>query len=267
MQVKLVAIDVDGTLLNDQYQITDRTKKSLARVREAGAKVILATGRGPGSCYPIIEELQLIDPMITHNGAVILETGTRKVKLEVGYKAAELFPIIQFCRERKLHFDVNTSLDMYIEGFSEDAEYMYEKFFMNPTRVSDASQIDSQIVKFTIFAKEHIIDNVFEEIKPLFPQWSIIRSGEMFIDVIHPRATKGFALQTLMNEYGIKKEEVIAFGNYYNDLEMLELAGIGVAMDNSPEPVKEKANRVTLSNNEDGVALVLEEIIGQLNVK
>jgi Cof subfamily protein (haloacid dehalogenase superfamily) len=261
MQLKLLAIDVDGTLLNDDHQLTERTKRAISQIKEHGVKVVLATGRGPVSCFPIMEELALTEPMITHNGAVIVDPQTKHIALEIGFKAEELLPIIQYCRQTDIHFDACTAFEMYIEGRNPQADQMYKKFFANPRLVVDTSLLTDQIVKFTLFGDERQMDRSLEEVVPKFPDWSIIRSGEKFIDVMHPQATKGNALKRILKEQNIHPDHVVAFGNYYNDLEMIQLAGVGVAMDNSPDQIKRLADRVTVSNNEDGVAEVIEEIL------
>lgn len=260
VQVKLIAIDVDGTLLNDNYSISVRTKAAIKQAQDIGVKIVLATGRGPTSCIPIVEELQLKDPLITHNGAVIVDPTSQKLTFEIGFSTEELRPILTYCRSKNLHFDVNTAFEMHVEQVSSEAEFMYEKFYMQPKRWQDVSLLEGQIVKFSIFAEEAKLDVAFDELTSLCKDWRMIRSGEMFIDIIHPHATKGYSLQYLLDSYGIDFKDVIAFGNYFNDLEMIQLAGLGVAMDNSPEQVKELADRVTSSNNEDGVAVLLEEI-------
>jgi Cof subfamily protein (haloacid dehalogenase superfamily) len=261
MQVKLLAIDVDGTLLHDDHHLSERTKNAIGQIKERGVKVVLATGRGPMSCFPIMEELALTDPLITHNGAVIVDPQTKHVALEIGFKAEELIPIIQYCRQTGIHFDACTAFEMYIEGRNSEADQMYKKFFAYPKLVADTSLLTDQIVKFTLFGDERQMDQSLEEVVPKFPDWSIIRSGERFIDVIHPQATKGSALKRILKEQDIHPEQVVAFGNYYNDLEMIELAGVGVAMENSPEQIKRLADRVTVSNNEDGVAEIIEELL------
>jgi Cof subfamily protein (haloacid dehalogenase superfamily) len=261
MNLKLVAIDVDGTLLNDRYEITERTKKALLDIKEQGVKVILASGRGPNACFPIAMELGITDPLITHNGAVLIHPTTKESEFEIGFKAKELSPIIEYCRKHSIHFDINTALDMFVEGIPVHAVDMYQKFFMTPNIVPDTSELQEQIVKFSLFGEEAEIDQAFADLSPLYPELSIIRSGERFIDVIHPRATKGNTLRQLLADFDILPEETIAFGNYFNDLEMIELAGLGVAMANSPDQVKDLADRVTASNNEDGVALVIEEFL------
>ncbi len=270
MNIKLAAIDLDGTLLTDQYEMTPRTKEAVQNMQKQGVKIILASGRGPKSCDPYHEQLQLADVCITHNGAVIYDRMSGKTWLEVGFEANELRPLIEYCRKLHLHFDLSTAFDMYIERENRRARDIYRQFFVDPIRVADAGQLPKKIVKFTIFDPDETrLDRVMDELVPMFPNWSIVRSGETFIDVIHPRATKGRALRHLLQAYRIQADEVVAFGNFYNDLEMIQLAGLGVAMANAPEEVKEQADRITASNNEDGVALILEELIhlpGRLHI-
>lgn len=261
MDIKLLAIDVDGTLLTDEYKMTERTKSAIWKIRELGVKVILATGRGPKSCFQIMEELDLNDPIITHNGAVIFDPVTKHISLEIGFQAEELIPVIQYSRQAEIHFDLCTAFEMYNEGATREVKEIYKKFNVNPTFVEDSCLIEEQIVKFTLFGDEKKLDQAMVELLPQFPKWSFIRSGATFIDVIHPLATKGSALKHLIQEFGINPEHIVAFGNYFNDLEMIKLAGLGVAMANSPQQIMESADRVTTSNNEDGVALIVEELL------
>jgi Cof subfamily protein (haloacid dehalogenase superfamily) len=261
LKVKLLAIDVDGTLLTDEYSMTERTKTAISNIKKRGVKIILATGRGPKSCFQIMEELDLNDPIITHNGAVIFDPLTKQISLEIGFKAEELIPVIHYSRQAGIHFDLCTAFDMYHEGATKEVEEIYKKFHVNPTLVQDSSLLEEQIVKFTLFGNGKKLDQAMEELLPQFPEWSIIRSGETFIDVIHPQATKGSALNHLIHEYGIDPTDIVAFGNYFNDLEMIQLAGLGVAMANSPLQIQKSADRITTSNNEDGVALIVEELL------
>ncbi|WP_202078328.1 HAD family hydrolase [Caldalkalibacillus salinus] len=259
--IKLVAIDVDGTLLTDEHELTEHTKNTILKLKDKGIQVILASGRGPTSCIPFVNQLNLTEPLITHNGAVIYHPVTGEVEKEIGFEAQELLPFIEYCREHQIQFDLNTALDMYVEQSTPEAEKVYEIFYINPTRVEDSSQLDEQIVKFTITGQQEQLDDMMQKLAPQFPNWSIIRSGETFIDIIHPKATKGFALQHILKEKNIQPEEVLAFGNYFNDVEMLQLAGTGVAMGNAPDGVKAKADRIAPPNNEEGVAAILQEYL------
>lgn len=262
--MQLLAIDIDGTLLTDEYSMTERTKTAIINIKKRGVKVILATGRGPKSCFQIMNELDLNDPIITHNGAVIFDPVAKQISLEIGFKAEELSPVIQYSRQAGIHFDLCTAFDMYHEGATQEVEAIYKKFNVTPTLVEDSCLLVEQIVKFTLFGDEKKLNQAMEELLPQFPEWSIIRSGETFIDVIHPQATKGSALKHLIQELEIDPKNIVAFGNYFNDLEMLQLAGLGVAMANSPSQIKKSADRVTASNNEDGVAMIVEELLSSI---
>lgn len=262
-QVRLIALDVDGTLLNDDHEVLPQTKKMICDLQQQGIKVVLATGRGPRSCTHLVELLNLQGPIIAHNGAVIYEPHTHKIRLELGYQANELLPIIQYCRSKEIQFDLSTALEMYIEGKTPEAEELYTLFRVDPMLVPDSSLLAEQIVKFTMFGSPEELDKAMEELNEQLPDWRLIRSGDVFIDIIHPQATKGYALQQVIEEYGLQPSEVLAFGNYFNDIEMLQLAGIGVAMDNSPDDVKKAADYVTGSNNDDGIAIFLTEFFNR----
>lgn len=266
-QTKLVAIDLDGTLLTDDHHISERTKKAIKNIREQGIKVVIATGRGPLSCDPYVQQLELNVPVIAHNGAVIYEPGTQNKTFEIGYPAQELLPIIQYCRREQIHFDLSTAFAMYIEGGNDQSNAIYEQFMVNPSLMKDTSQIKDLVVKVSLFDQKERLDHVLQDIVPRFTHWSVVRSGEVFIDIIHPQATKGNALQKLLNKWYIHPEEVVSFGNFFNDLEMIRLAGLGVAMANSPQEVKDEADFVTSSNNQDGVAKVLEDFYVGYKVK
>lgn len=261
LPISMIALDVDGTLLTDDFTISDRTKRIIQQAQAQNIKIILATGRNPRSCYPIMEELNLVSPMITHNGAVIVDSVTKNVTNVLGFTVQDMQEIIHYCRKHHLHFDLNGAFEMYVESFTPAAKEMYAKFHMTPLKVEDIFNLEEVLVKLTIFAEEKQLNEVYFQLKEICSQWRIIRSGEYFIDIMHPQATKGAALRHILKEEQIHPEELVAFGNYYNDIEMLQMAGLGVAMDNSPVEVKQLADRITTSNNEDGVAVVLEELL------
>jgi hypothetical protein len=256
-----MAIDVDGTLLHDDHHLSERTKKAIFRAQEKGIKVILATGRGPRSCDPLIEALNLNHPVITHNGAVVYHPVHKTAEQQVGYKIHELMPILEYCREHHIHFDANTAFDIFTEGIKDEYIPIYRRFFANPIILSDIGSVTDTIVKLTLTGERTRMDEIMADLVPRFPDFSIIRSGEIFIDVMNPLATKAHALRYMMKQFNVAADEVLAFGNYYNDLGMLEIAGTGVAMGNAPDEVKAHADWVAKSNNDDGVAQVIEQLL------
>ena len=143
----------------------------------------------------------------------------------------------------------------------EEELKMYRIFGIEPLWVPDLADVNHRLVKMTIFGSSAEMDQAERDWPTLHCPLSIIRSGERFIDIMHPQASKGNALRKLAEEMGVDRTQVMAVGNYYNDLGMLEFAGLGVAMANAPEDLKRKADAVTLNNNEDGVAHALHRYV------
>lgn len=257
---KMVALDVDGTLINDDHEITPDTMRSVRRLAEQGTEIVLCTGRSPSSTLPLLELIGIDGTIITHNGAATVESRTRRVLHQFSFALDRIAPYIEYCRRHHIHFDVNTAFDLYVEDASvltEEALEMYGRFYIEPQTLPSAEQLGETIVKFTAFAEKDELDRVEKE----WAQWDsglhMIRSGDFFIDVMHGEASKGNSLREWARIRGIERSEVLAIGNYYNDITMLQFAGVGIAMDNSPLEVKEAADDVTATNNEDGVHAAL----------
>lgn len=255
---ELIALDVDGTLITDDHQVTEATKKAVRAVHEQGAHIVLCTGRAPFSTIPILKELGLSGIAITHNGGAIIDSTDNKVLHQFAYPIKDVEQIVHYCRAHGIHYDVNAANDLYVEHLTEESREMYRKFYAEPIETKDALELDIEVVKFCIFAEGAVLDQ-FTIDWPNFgnPDVQMIRSGEYFIDIMHPRANKGNALRVLAERLNIPSERVLAIGNYFNDVEMMEFAGLGIAMANSPDEVKAKADAVTASNNEDGVSQAL----------
>ncbi|WP_144937718.1 Cof-type HAD-IIB family hydrolase [Paenibacillus sp. 32O-W] len=259
MNYKLIALDVDGTLLNDRHELTPRTAELLREIHHAGAEIVLCTGRSPTNAVPYLREMGLDGIMITHNGAATVASREMAVLYQHSFTIEEVVPFIHFCRENNLHFDLCTPFELYLEHVTEWEQKMYESFKMTPIVYKDLLQFKEPIVKFTIYSEKEKVDQAEQEWGAWKTPLRMIRSHLNFIDWMHPEASKGNALQQLARVRGISREEIIAIGNYYNDMDMIEYAGLGIAMDNSPQEVKQVADEVTASNNEDGVYLALRK--------
>ncbi|WP_239615292.1 Cof-type HAD-IIB family hydrolase [Cohnella mopanensis] len=259
MKFRMIALDVDGTLLNDHHEVTPRVRQAVRAAAEQGLEIVLCTGRGSSSALPVLQQLGLKGTMITHNGASIVDSETREIIYETKIEHDLVQRYVTFCRERGIHFDMNTAFDLYVEGMSEEAKEMYSKMLAKPIMRSSSDAYPESLLKMSIFASKLVMDAVEEEWKSWQHDLQSIRSGDYFIDVQHLEASKGKALEQLASMRGIPRDQILAMGNYYNDTGMIEYAGWGVAMDNSPTEVKAIADEVTVSNNEDGVALVIEQ--------
>jgi len=257
MKFKLIALDVDGTLLDDDHNLSERTKQTIQDVHDAGCHIVLCTGRAPVSTLPILQELGLEGTMITHNGAATVyadEKGQALVN-EFTFTLSEIQPMLDYARREGIHFDVCTPFNMYIEHIGEEERLMYQKYLISPKLVTDVSELGIPLVKLTLFAQPEVLDRVQREWdeQKLYGDLRMIRSGDLFIDVMSAKANKGNALKALADELEIEPEAIMAIGNYYNDVEMMTFAGLGIAVANSPEDVKKAADKVTASNNDEGV--------------
>lgn len=259
MNWKLIALDVDGTLITDDHELTEENRTAVRELHEQGVTVVLCTGRGPISALPVYEQLGTGGFMITHNGATVVEVAERKVLSDFRIEFADLKPLVDYCRERRIHYDLCTPFDLFVEHLTEEERAMYEKYAQVPTVIRDVADVDEPKVKFTLFGTEEQMDTVEREWDSIGCPLRRIRSGLYFIDIINPQATKGNALKAVSEKLGFAREEVAAIGNYYNDVEMLEWAGLGIAMANSPEEVIRRADTVTGTNNESGVAQAIRK--------
>lgn len=260
MKYKLIALDVDGTLLNDEHEVTEQTQKTIQEAARQGAEIVLCTGRGPQNSIPFMEQMGLSGYVISHNGAATVKVDTREVVHQYAMDAKAIVPYLDYFRKEGVHFDVNTAFQMFVddvEGLAVEVRSMYENYLMLPSVLPPLHDLSDPIVKVTAFGQPDTMDRVHQDIAAWTPEFNILRSGEYFVDLMHPEASKGNALKQLAERRGYRQEEILAIGNYYNDITMLTYAGLGVAMDNSPLEVKAAANKVTASNNEDGVHAAL----------
>lgn len=256
MSIKLIALDVDGTLLDDDHRISDNNIRTIRRAAELGVKIVLCTGRGSMSAKPVMEELGLEGVMITHNGASIMDT-SGNVLHEYTFNIREVEELIHYCRKHGVHYDLNTSTNMIVDQMPADAKKMYDAFLAEPEMVGDVLQVDEPLVKFCMFGSQDMMDQVERDWPDDQQELRFIRSGDYFVDVMRPDVSKGIALKKLAEIWQVNRSEILAMGNYYNDIDMLRFAGIGIAVANSPDEVKQAADEVTVSNNEEAVHVAL----------
>lgn len=271
-RIKLIAFDLDGTLLNTDKKVTEYTKKVLKKAAEKGIEIVPATGRPltavPGELY----HLPGVRYAITSNGARVIEAESKKTL------QAELLPyekakvIMGIFREYDVMRDIFYDGQGYIEGGKMT---QIERYVMTPAMIEyvrkeriAVDDIERMFVKErrdldkvqAIFANPDERKEAWERLKAL----EGIEASGAFTNNIEVNAAgvhKGVALIYLGERLGIKLEEMLAFGDGSNDIKMLETAGTGVAMENAAEIVKEAADAIALSNDEDGVAQYIEKYV------
>lgn len=264
---KLVALDMDGTLLDGEKKITERTFKAIKEAREKGVKIVLSTGRPIEGVERFLEKLELNsdeDYVITYNGSLVQAVKSKKAicdKALTGKDLKEIYRLSQelnvnihaFVRERGL---VTPKPSKYTDVEAEINKIDYT--------IVDFHEIDDNeiVVKIMLIDEEEILDKAIAKLpKELYEKYHCAKSMPFFFEILNRDANKGVALELLAHHLDIQRSELIAMGDEANDIEMVKYAGMGIAMENATEKVKEVAKYITAKNTEDGVAKAIEKFI------
>ncbi|UJF15218.1 Cof-type HAD-IIB family hydrolase [Jeotgalibaca sp. MA1X17-3] len=266
--IKLVAIDIDGTLVNEEKIMTEKVKHAIHQAIDQGMKIVLCTGRPFEGIRPYLNELNFKDEndfVISQNGARITQNSTGEVIDEQSLRLDELQEVISYvenfsldiCVLNEEHFyvltdDINEHLREQSRLLNMELEIVTSKHFDH----------DSCMLKVVCHAEKDILDDFEAQLTPeMREKYYIVRSEDFFVEIMVKNVNKGTALTTLADHLEIQMSEVAAIGDGENDYEMIEAAGLGIVMDNGTERVKGIANEITLSNVEDGVAHAFEKWI------
>ncbi|MEH7248194.1 sugar-phosphatase [Neobacillus niacini] len=265
---KLVAIDIDGTLMNDRKEITEEVNDAIQAAKAKGVRVVICTGRPIVGVQSIIEELKLNDEddyVITFNGALVQNTHTKDVESQITLtyeNLKELYELSQKIHSPIQFFDTE---NLYTPN-REISRYTVHEAHINQIPIH-YRPID-EVPKDMLIPKVMFIDepdrlntNIGNIPESFWEKYTFVKSTPFFLEILDPRVSKGNAVRLLAEKLGIKQEEVICIGDGENDLSMVEYAGCGVAMANAESVVKEAAQFHTLSNNENGVAYAIEKLV------
>lgn len=260
---KLIAIDMDGTLLTDELEILPSTIEVIQRAVEKGAIVTIATGRMYASAIQFAKQLKINVPLITYQGGLIQSMETEEIIYERVLSSKISRQLIEIAEERSLHFQVYQ--DDLVYGAIENerlvtyAEKVKVSYKVEPNLYKLA---EKGLTKAIYVGEPNYLLGMQKELKGLFGDSAhITQSLPHFLEVTHPEANKGAALRHLAQTLGIDMSETIGIGDNYNDTELLEAAGFGVAMGNAVDALKESADYITLSNNDEGVKHVIEKFV------
>lgn len=263
---EIIVLDLDGTLTNSKKVITPKTKDALMRIQKEGKKVVLASGRPTGGIVKLADELDLK----SYGGFVLAFNGGKIINYETGeivYNKTipvELVPAVyeQACRlgVGVLTYKGNTII--HGNGVNEYSS-IEAKINGMPIKEVDnfAEYVDYPVNKFLMTGEPEKIAKAQDVMRQTFgEQLNIFRSEPFFLEIVPPSIDKAYSLGKLLEYLGEKKEQMICCGDGFNDKSMIAFAGLGVAMANAQPEVKEVADYITTSNDEDGVALVYRQI-------
>ena len=267
MDYKVLVLDIDGTLTNSKKEITKETKKALHEAQEHGVIVVLASGRPTPGIVPIADEIELDKfggYILSFNGAVITNYQTKEVVYETVLPMDELSKLYQSSKEHGVTI-VTYKHDSILTENEED-QYVAIEARINkmPVRKVDnfVAQITKPVTKCLMVGDGDYLAEVEQDMcKEYGDRLNVYRSEPFFLEIMPQNIDKAYSLSKLLNIIGLTKDEMIACGDGFNDLSMIKYAGLGVAMGNAQEVVKESANYVTATNDENGVANVVNEFI------
>lgn len=262
IKYKLVALDIDGTLINKERCLTPRTKEVIRQVREQGTEVTLCTGRMFQAALPFARELELELPLIAYNGGLVMKAGSKEILYQRSLPADYARQVIQAARERGFAINYYYEDRLLVEEINEQNK-LYAMWSGVPLeQVEDLVKLPYEPTKILLMGNPEKL-NVFwaEHREQLGEEVYITKSWSSFLEFLHPEATKGRGLAALAGHLGIEQNEILCIGDSYNDLEMFSYAGLAIAMGNAEEVVKKAADYITGTNEEDGVAQALEKFI------
>lgn len=268
MKYKLLVLDVDGTLLNDEREISKRTLAALLKVQQMGVRIVLASGRPTYGLMPLAKTLELGNYggfVLSYNGCQIIKAQNGEILFERRINP-EMLPYLEK-KARKNGFAIFTYHDDTLITDSPDNEYIKNEALLNNLKIiredEFSTAIDFAPCKCMLVSdKEKALIGLEQHWeKRLAGTLDAFRSEPYFLEVVPCGVNKANTLGALLEHLGVTREEVIAVGDGVCDVTMLQLAGMGVAMGHSQDSVKVCADYVTTSNEEDGVALAVEKLI------
>ena len=268
MKYKLLVLDVDGTLLNDEREISKRTLAALLKVQQMGVRIVLASGRPTYGLMPLAKTLELGNYggfVLSYNGCQIIKAQNGEILFERRINP-EMLPCLEK-KARKNGFAIFTYHDDTLITDSPDNEYIKNEALLNNLKIiredEFSTAIDFAPCKCMLVSdKEKALIGLEQHWeKRLAGTQDAFRSEPYFLEVVPCGVNKANTLGALLEHLGVTREEVIAVGDGVCDVTMLQLAGMGVAMGHSQDSVKVCADYVTASNEEDGVALAVEKLI------
>ncbi len=261
---RLLALDLDGTLLNGKLEISPRDRSAVLGARAAGVTIVLASGRMFRSSLPYARELGITAPIIAYQGAVVRDPTTRQILFCQELSLPVARDVITWAEARGYHVNSYADDEVYTERTSAEAD-LYQHISGVPYHVVGPLSrfLQSDTTKLVlVFLDPDVIPEVLRQLQAYVGERATVtRSHENFVEVVSPGVDKAKALAFVADHLGVPAEQVIAIGDNLNDVSMVRYAGLGVAMRHSPAALLEVAKYVATSPDEGGVADVIDRFV------
>lgn len=266
MSYKIIFTDLDDTLLNSEKKISSVDKEAIMRAQEAGVKFVLASGRPTFAMYDLAKELELDKYgsfILSFNGSIITDCRSGENIFEASLTKEDLHLMYGFAKENKTHILTYIDDEVVSETESEyiDVEVTLTKMPHHLTK-SFKETVNKPAVKCMLLEEPTYLKEVEAKLKATYgDKYSIAISKPFFLEVTKLGVDKGVALRKLVETLGLKIEESIAVGDSYNDLPMLKAAGLAACVENANEDIKKVCSFISKSNNDGGMAYLIDKLI------
>ncbi len=265
---RAVATDLDGTLLRSDKTVSERTRGAVLGVEAAGLRVVIATGRPPRWIAPVVEALGERGLVVCANGAAVYDPATHELvertELEADVAGSitddllAAYPDAVVGVEQGFRFAIDESIET--SGAELLGSWRLDGLRVGPIR----SFLDQPVLKLIVRLDPSSPPGTADDVQAIVGDRALVTHSmsEWFLELSHPSVHKAATVERLLVEGGVGPDEVVAFGDMPNDLELIRWAGLGVAVANADPRLIDAADEVTASNDDDGVALVLERLLG-----
>ena len=264
MKPKLVAFDLDGTLLGEELLLRPRVVSAIKAMHEDGVQGCIVTGRMYRAALPFVRQLEFTAPVVCYQGAAVIDPQTDDVLQDVPLPNAQALKVEQYARENGLHIQLYANDRYYCEDRNQYVSLYAKISGVEPVIVpSLRRQFETwDATKAVIIAEPETILQQLPIVKTLLGDRAYVtRSIAYFLEVMNSKVNKGRSLEVVVRYLGIPLTEVMAIGDSWNDAPLLQAAGFGVAMGSAPPELREVADAVVADVAHDGVAEALERFV------
>lgn len=264
---RLIAMDLDGTLNNDEKRITQKTKDALMAAQKRGIRLALASARPSPGLYKERDILCLREYggiLMSYNGGRIVDAATDKVLFETAMDMEQTRQVLRFLESLPVTPILDDGKQFYVtsrDGYKVDYECRNNNMICSEVGVL-ADFLDFAPIKILMSVEPGKLKAVQDQIAAFLPEeLTVVQTAPFYLEVIPRRINKGQGIMDICRALELTPAEVIAFGDAENDIPMLRASGMGVAMGNAAQPVKEAADHITDTNNNDGIAVALAQLL------
>lgn len=262
-QYKLVFSDIDGTLLDNNHSITTGTRKKILELEQKGIFFILVSARMPDGILPVKNMLNNHAPVVSYSGALIQDQYGKTIR-SAGIDSKAAYEVKKFVSGLLPDICCNIySANRWIVEDASDERIKRESEIIHVKpeegKLKDKLTEDEIVHKLLFMGEPESISILEVELKKHFPALSVRKSSAFYLEVRRADVTKADAVKIICDLYRVAEEDTLAFGDQFDDLEMLFAAGVGIAMGNAPEEIKKQADYVTLSNDQEGLLAALNK--------